>query len=160
MQGYYGGQQQPPQPPPGGGYAEYPHRPPTPPSPSDRSSSPPPQHREPGMWPCSRLHSAINLGKNSWNWFHVKIWGKVHNIKCCCFEWLQRLKRRLKSTLLMRHFLIAPFGNFSRIFLHFLADFRELCSNTIITITNVIPPSSSLRDLTFGFIFWPHFSFS
>ena len=30
-------------------YAEYPHRPPTPPSPSDRSSSPPPQHREPGM---------------------------------------------------------------------------------------------------------------
>lgn len=49
MQGYYGGQQQPPQPPPGGGYAEYPHRPPTPPSPSDRSSSPPPQHREPGM---------------------------------------------------------------------------------------------------------------
>ena len=45
--GYYGPQGQ--QPPGYANYAEYPHRPPTPPSPSDRSSSPPPQHREPGM---------------------------------------------------------------------------------------------------------------
>ena len=55
--GYYG--QQGPGPPPQApgqpplpayaNYAEYPHRPPTPPSPSDRSSSPPPQHREPGI---------------------------------------------------------------------------------------------------------------
>ena len=121
MQGYYGGQQQPPQPPPGGGYAEYPHRPPTPPSPSDRSSSPPPQHREPGMWPCSRQHSALNLGENFVKLISRKNLGKSSQYQMLLF------------------WMVATNKIFHEFFLHFLADFRELWSNTIITITNVIP---------------------